>query len=74
MVCSILNGIQLTLKDMQIDNFMKYGYNYTIRRKDFKEVVEKRISYIDSLRHKHFEKNTSGKSKRFRMEKSLRID
>jgi hypothetical protein len=52
---------------------MKYGYNYTIRRKDFKEVVVKRITYIDSLDNKKLGKKTKGnKNKKYRMEKSLK--
>jgi len=47
---------------------MKYSYNYTIRRKDFKEVVVKRISYIESLDSKIFEKNSVNRLKKFKIE------
>ena len=54
---------------------MKYGYNYTIRRKDFKEVVIKRITYIDSLNNNVLAKKRKGskaKKQQFRIDKSMR--
>lgn len=72
MVVSILNGIQLTLKDMQIANFIKFGYNFTIRRSDFRAVMTKRIHLIDTLSNRVFEKGDIGEYIGFEMAKPNR--
>ena len=60
----------MTLKDMHMNNFDNYSYNFSIKRKDFKEILVRRILTIDTLDSNIFEKNFSYETQRFRMDKT----
>jgi hypothetical protein len=64
LVCSILNGIQITLKEALIENAMS-GQGRIIRVQDFQNVKKAKIKYIDVLQCKLFETSTLEEVKSF---------